>query len=205
MIKVKICGITNLEDAVSSIEAGTDALGFVFYKKSPRYITPEEASRIIKELPAHIIKIGVFANAKEKVIRRIAKFCSLDILQFHGNESAEFCRRFGGYKIIKVIRIKDRIDLKNMLKYKPFAYLFDTYTKLKLGGSGKNFNWKLVSPLARVGRPIFLSGGLTAKNVKEAIKAACPDWVDVSSSVEITPGKKDREKVKDFIREAKGN
>ncbi len=218
MVKIKICGITNLEDALNSIEAGCDALGFVFYKKSSRYITPEKASQIIIHLPPHILKIGVFVNAQEKKIKRIAKLCNLDMLQFHGDESPHFCERFNGYKIIKTFRVnpvrnttqiknnvivsngvKDRIDLKNILRYKTFAYLFDTFVKSKIGGTGTKFNWTLVRHLGGFHKPIFLSGGLNAENVKEEIRKVQPDWIDVSSSVEIKPGKKDYKKVKGFI------
>jgi len=203
MIKVKICGITNLEDALNSVNAGCDAVGFVFYKKSPRYITPQKAKGIINRLSPDVIKIGVFVNAKEKQVKRIAKLCNLDMLQFHGEESPEFCDKFNGFKVIKEFRINDRIDLKNMLKYKPFAYLLDTFVKSKRGGTGKQFNWELAKHINGIKKPIFLSGGLTAKNVKRAIKQVRPDWVDVSSSVEIKPGKKDHKKVKEFIETVK--
>lgn len=199
MVRVKICGITNLEDALCSVEAGCDALGFVFYKKSPRYITPQKAKDIIKKLPKNITKIGVFVNAPEKTIKDIARICGLDMLQFHGNESQEFCKRFNGYQIIKVFRIKDKIDIENILRYKTFAYLFDTFVESKPGGTGRRFNWDLLEGLEDIDRSIFLSGGLTAKNVKGAIKVIHPDWVDVSSSVEIKPGEKDYNKVKKFI------
>jgi len=200
MVKVKICGITNLADALNSIEAGCDALGFVFHKKSSRYIAPGEASHIITHLPPHILKIGVFVNAQEKNIKRIAKLCNLDMLQLHGDESSHFCERFNGYKIIKAFRVKQRIDFKNILNYKTSAYLFDTFIKSKPGGTGKKFNWALVRHLSGFNKPIFLSGGLNAQNVKEAIRKVEPDWVDVSTSVEIKPGKKDHKKVKEFIK-----
>ena len=199
MVKVKICGITNLEDARVSADAGCDALGFVFYKKSPRYISPKRAGDIIKSLPPHIIKIGIFVNAQEQTIKRIAKKCSLNMLQFHGSESPEFCERFRGYKIIKAFRINGAIDIKTVSRYQTFAYLFDTFSKSKVGGTGKRFNWKLIRHIRNIKRPVFLSGGLNVKNVKEAIKSVRPDWVDVSSSVEIKLGKKDHKKVKKFI------
>jgi phosphoribosylanthranilate isomerase len=203
MVKVKICGITNLEDARASVDAGCDALGFVFYKKSPRYIAPERARWIIKHLPPYIIKIGVFVNAREKSIRRIAKLCGLKILQFHGNESPQFCAKFKDYKIIKAFRVGDSIDLKELLKYKVFAYLFDTLIKLKIGGTGKKFNWELISRLDGLKCPIFLSGGLHAKNVKEAIKTVHPDWVDACTCLEMRPGKKDHKQVREFVSAAK--
>lgn len=203
MAKVKICGITNLEDARASVDAGCDALGFVFYKKSPRYITPVKAKGIIKQLPKHIIKIGVFVDGKEKTIRKIAKTCRLNMLQFHGSESPEFCARFKGYKIIKAFRVKNRLDAKNILKYNPFAFLFDTFVKSKIGGTGKNFDWRLIRHIDGIRRPIFLSGGLNEDNVKKAIEAVSPDWVDASSSLEKIPGKKNPIKVRNFIKAAK--
>ncbi|MCM8780116.1 MAG: phosphoribosylanthranilate isomerase [Candidatus Omnitrophica bacterium] len=203
-VKVKICGITNLEDAQASVDAGCDALGFVFYKKSPRYIAPERAKKIIRGLPQRIIKIGVFVNEKEKFIKRIAKACCLDMLQFHGNESAEFCSRFKVYKIIKAFRVKNKIELNKIKKYRVFAYLFDTFVKSKIGGTGKTFDWKLLGRLDTLNKTIFLSGGLTAKNVKAAIKAVRPDWVDASSSLEKSPGKKEHKKVRTFIKAIKG-
>lgn len=203
MVRIKICGITNLEDALNSVNAGCDALGFVFYKKSPRYIAPKIAKGVIQQLPKDIIKIGVFVDAKEEAIKRIAKLCGFDILQFHGSESPNFVERFKGYKIIKAFRVKDKIDLAQIRKYKAFAYLFDTFVKSKAGGTGKQFNWKLLTGLGDIKGTIFLSGGLNAKNVREAIKQIKPDWVDVSSSVEIKPGKKDHKKVKEFIQIAK--
>jgi len=203
MVKVKICGITNLEDALNSVKAGCHALGFVFYRDSPRYITPKKAKEIIKHLPSGILKIGVFVNAREENIKRTAKLCNLDMLQFHGNESAEFCEKFKGYKIIKAFRVRDKIKLENLLNYKTFAYLFDTFLKSKMGGTGKKFNWALIRHLSGFCKPIFLSGGLNAKNVREAIGIAKPDWVDTSSSIEIKPGKKDYKKVKKFIEAVK--
>ncbi|MCU0651671.1 MAG: phosphoribosylanthranilate isomerase [Candidatus Omnitrophica bacterium] len=203
MIKVKICGITNSADAQVSVKAGCDALGFIFYKKSPRYISPGEACTIIKKIPSRIIKIGVFVNNKEDYIKRIAKLCRLDMLQFHGNESARFCASFRDYKIIKTFRIKDKSSLKNILKYKLFAYLFDTYVKSKIGGTGKVFNWKLVRHIKGLTRPVFLSGGLNAENVNRAVAVVSPEWVDASSSLEASPGKKDHKKVKQFIKVAK--
>jgi phosphoribosylanthranilate isomerase len=203
MAKVKICGITNLEDALSSIKAGCDALGFAFFKKSPRYIEPEHVREIVAKLPADIIKIGVFVDAREKDIRNISKMCKLDMLQFHGRETPDFCKRFKGCKIIKAFRVKDEVDPRRISKYKAFAYLFDTYVKSKAGGTGKRFDWKLIRHIGKLNRPVFLSGGLTAGNVESAIKIACPDWVDVCSYVESKPGKKDHKKIKKFIAAAK--
>lgn len=202
-MKVKVCGITNLRDAKIAIASGANALGFVFYKKSPRYIRPQEAKQIIKVLPRNILKVGIFVGASRDTVGRIAKLCRLDMLQFHGNESPGFCRKFGNYKIIKAFRVKDSIDFKNILRYKVSAYLFDAFLKSKIGGTGRKFDWALLKDRGKIDRPIFLSGGLNNKNVKEAIKNVHPDWVDISSGVEIKPGKKDYKKIKDFIKSAK--
>lgn len=204
MIKVKICGITNLEDAKAAIDAGCDALGFAFYKKSPRYIAPENAREIIRQLPQRVVKIGVFVNAPERFIKKTAKLCGLSLLQFHGDESPEFCRRFKGYKIIKVFRVKDSIDLAKLRGYDVFGYLFDTYSARQPGGTGKRFDWDLLKNLEDLKKPVFLSGGLSSRNVQRAISIAHPSWVDVCSSVELRPGKKDHVKVKRFIQAAKG-
>lgn len=189
-----------MEDARDAVQAGCDALGFLFYKKSPRYISPQKACRIIRALPKNIIKVGVFVNAKGNYVKDIAKLCRLDILQFHGEESCEFCKRFKGYKIIKTFRVKDRIDLAKIHRYKTFAYLFDTFSRARMGGTGKTFDWNL---LCDIKHPVFLAGGLNSKNVAQAIKLACPEWVDASSSLEAKPGKKDRQKVREFVKTAK--
>lgn len=205
MVKVKICGITNLEDAKVSAGAGCDALGFVFYKKSPRYIEPSKAKKIIALLPKSVVKVGVFVDEKEEKIKRIARLCGLDMLQFHGNESEEFCARFRGYRVIKAFRLKDKaVVLERLSRYKIFAYLFDAYSKSKAGGTGRVFDWRLVRHIDNIRRPVFLSGGLTEKNVNEALKRVKPDWVDVCSSVEASPGRKDHNKVVNFINVAKG-
>jgi len=203
-VRVKICGITNLEDALVSADTGCDALGFVFYKKSPRYIAPQKAHEIIRQLPPKVIKIGVFVNGKEEQIKRIARLDHLNMLQFHGNESPEFCRRFKKYKVIKAFRVKNKIDLAKISRYNTFAYLFDAFVKSKVGGTGKQFDWKLIKHIKSLKKPIFLSGGLTAKNIEQAIKIVRPHWVDASSSLEKYPGKKDHQKVKAFIKAAKG-
>jgi len=204
MVKVKICGITNVEDGIAAAEAGADAIGFVFYKKSKRYVAPPRAKGIIAQLPKSVMRVGVFADENEKNIRYVAKFCNLDILQLHGDESPEFCSRFKDYKVIKAFRIKRKRDLKNVFRYQTWAYLFDTWTKGSVGGSGEKFDWDLVKDLEGLDGEVFLSGGLNEKNVSLAIETVHPDWVDVSSSVEETPGVKSHKRVKKFIEAAKG-
>ncbi|MBU0549266.1 MAG: phosphoribosylanthranilate isomerase [Candidatus Omnitrophica bacterium] len=203
MVKVKICGITNLEDALYSLEQGADALGFVFYKKSPRYIKPEQAKAIIKKLPRGVKKVGVFVNAKEASIKKIAASLRLDILQFHGNESRVFCRKFRRFKVIKAFRLKDKISPVDITDYEVWAYLFDTYAKNKFGGTGKQFNYSCLSGLGALGKTIFLAGGLNQRNVSKALKLFPASWVDASSSLEKYPGKKDKAKLKKFIKNAK--
>ncbi|MEW6101728.1 MAG: phosphoribosylanthranilate isomerase [Candidatus Omnitrophota bacterium] len=203
MVKVKICGLTNLEDARMAVNAGCDAIGFIFYKKSPRYIMPDKALEIVKQLPRQVIKIGVFVNSREKTVRKIARLCRLNMLQFHGDESSSFCLRFKKYKIIKAFRVKKRIPLEEIEKYKTFAYLFDTFVPDKIGGTGKKFDWRLIRHIEGLKRPVFLSGGLNGKNVQEAISTVHPHWLDASSSIEARPGKKDHRKVKEFITAAK--
>lgn len=198
-MKVKICGITNLEDARASVAAGCAALGFVFYKRSPRYIAPPKARRIIRHLAPGIIKVGVFVNATEKAIRRIAGLCGLDMLQLHGQEPPELCKRLSDYKVIKVFRVKDKIDLEEISKYRAFAYLFDTFVKSKMGGTGRKFDWRLLEAIGRIKQPVFLSGGLNKRNVREAVRLAHPEWIDVSSSLEERPGKKSHKKLKSFM------
>ncbi|MCX5708769.1 MAG: phosphoribosylanthranilate isomerase [Candidatus Omnitrophica bacterium] len=206
MVKVKICGITDKADALAAADYGCDGLGFIFYKKSPRYISPGKAREIISALPPRVVKIGVFVNNREKSIKAIARECRLDMLQFSGSETPEFCRRFKNFKVIKAFKVKNKINSAQVLRYRTFAYLFDTFSPGYFGGTGKTFNWKfLASDLSGLKSPIFLAGGLNEKNVLEAVKTVNPAWVDASSSLETSPGKKDLDKVKRFIARAKFN
>ncbi len=204
MAKVKICGITNLEDALYAVEQGADALGFVFYKKSPRYIKPKKAGAIISKLPKSVKKVGVFVNAREATVKRLARNLRLDMLQFHGDESGDFCRRFRNFKTIKALRVGRKIRPADLSKYDVWAYLFDTFARNEFGGTGKKFDWRLLSGLKGLKKTIFLSGGLNPQNVRKALGAFSAHWVDSSSSLEKYPGKKDSRKVKRFIRNAKG-
>ncbi len=199
MVKVKLCGITNLEDALASFLYGADAIGFVFYKKSSRYISPQKAANISAILPKRILRVGVFVDEKAEKVKEAARACHLDMLQFHGNESPAYCRKFKGYKVIKAFRVDKRIAPDEVRRYKTYAYLFDTYSKSKPGGTGEKFNWKLLAQTAKMKRIVFLSGGLNSGNVQKAVKLLKPDWVDASSFLESKPGKKDHRKIKEFI------
>ncbi|MEK6713465.1 MAG: phosphoribosylanthranilate isomerase [Nitrospirota bacterium] len=201
MVKVKICGITNLEDAQAAAEAGADALGFVFYPDSPRFIDPGNARAIIAKLPVFITSVGVFVDESEDLIRRIIREGGIQILQFHGSESPVLCTRFRE-KVIKAIRIKDEESISEMQMYDVDTFLLDTYLDCAKGGTGKTFNWKYAEMAKGNGR-IILSGGLNPSNIGDAVRTLKPYGVDVSSGVEISPGKKDHVKIREFVREAK--
>jgi len=203
VVKVKICGITNLEDALAGLFSGADAVGFVFYKKSPRFITPLKARNISRILPKKILKVGVFVDENEARVKKIARLCKLDMLQFHGDEPPAYCRRFEGYKVIKAFRVRGKIDAVEISRYKVFGFLFDTFSGSKAGGTGRKFNWNLLPNIAKISGRVFLSGGLTAANVRKAVSKAHPDWVDVSSSLESGPGRKDHQKMQKFIKAVK--
>ncbi|MCK5213881.1 MAG: phosphoribosylanthranilate isomerase [Candidatus Omnitrophica bacterium] len=190
MVRVKICGITNLPDAQSAVQAGADALGFIFYKKSLRYISPSRAKKIISQLPPFITPVGVFVNEGSETIKKVAEYCFLRVVQLHGDESPSFCRKLHKYKIIKAVRVDGPVNKAALKRYQVAAVLFDTYQKNIFGGSGKSFNWSWVRPSKALKIPIILSGGLHSRNIKEAIKSVKPYAVDICSGVEQKPGKK---------------
>jgi phosphoribosylanthranilate isomerase len=199
---VKICGITNPADALAAAEAGADALGLMFYHASPRNVSLQAAAEIARELPPFIMKVGVFVNPEEETVMRAITECGLNLLQFHGEETPEFCRLFP-VMAIKAFRIRDAESLKALPEYDTQAWLLDAFAPDKKGGTGATFNWDLAIEAGKLGRPIFLAGGLTPENVAEAVRKVRPYGVDVSSGVEASPGRKDHEKVRRFVREAK--
>jgi len=201
MTKIKVCGITSKTDAWMCIDAGVDALGFVFVDESPRKIEPSQAQKIINDLPPFVITVGVFVNRPKDEVDEIANLCKLDILQFHGDESAEYCASFTR-KIIKAFRIRANEDLKQMEEYKVSAYLLDSYAEERLGGTGRTFEWSLAADATKYGH-IILAGGLTPENVNRAIAVVRPYAVDVSTGVEEkdTPGKKNKVKLTEFVRQ----
>ena len=201
--RVKICGITNLKDALSAVSAGAWALGFVF-AESPRRVTPETAKKIISRLPPFVTAVGVFLNHKEDAVEQITDYCRLTALQFHGDESPDYCDRFHGIAtIIKAFRIRSARDLKKLKYYKVDAFLLDTWVKGKPGGTGRTFNWELAKEAKEFKKPVILSGGLNKDNVKPAILQARPYAVDTSSGVEISPGRKSPVLVRNFINKVK--
>jgi phosphoribosylanthranilate isomerase len=205
-VKVKICGITNLPDALKAVYAGADTLGFVFYRQSPRYITPSHAGHIIDILLPLVTTVGVFVDPTMEYLRQVIKKCRLDYIQLHGDETPTFCqkvRRKFKVKIIKAFRVKDKSSLTSIGQYKVDAYLLDTYHKNKPGGTGLTFDWRLAKG-AKINRDrLIVAGGLTPENVRRVARNIRPWAVDVAGGVEKAPGKKDPAKIKKFIRAAK--
>ena len=200
---IKICGITNKIDAVNAASLGVDMLGFVFYKRSKRYVAPAAVREIVGELPPYISKVGVFVDEKAEMVRSIAEDAGLDALQFHGGESPEFCAQFReNYKVIKAFRLKTKHDLAAINGYDVDYYLLDTYKPDTIGGTGEVFDWKMLKDF-EILKPIILSGGLKPSNVGAAIREVFPYGVDVSSGVESAPGKKDDVAMKRFVEEVR--
>lgn len=201
MVRVKVCGITNLKDALAVVEFGADALGFVFYSKSPRAVTQETAREIISSLPPFITTVGVFVNEKRKKIEEIVYHTGLDAIQLHGTESPDDCRF--SRKVIKAFRIKELSDLEPLNRYKTAsALLLDTYSPYSIGGTGQVFNWEIAVEAKQFGK-IILAGGLTPDNVEEAVKLVRPYGIDVATGVEGNEkGKKDHHKLRSFIEKA---
>jgi len=201
VIQVKICGITNIDDAMMAAELGAHALGFIF-AQSPRNINPEKAREIICQLPPFVQTVGVFVNEGEKVIRQIVDLCGLDLVQLHGDESVEVCSRLMP-RVIKVIRVKERTSLLPIKHYNGNvrAILLDTWSAQARGGTGRGFDWDSAVEAKQFGIPIILSGGLNPANIKEAIALVKPVAVDVNSGVEARPGKKSLALLEQFFNE----
>jgi phosphoribosylanthranilate isomerase len=204
MTRVKICGITNPEDAFTAVDAGADALGFVFYKESPRHIFPEEAARIIGLLPPFVQPVGLFVNEEPETVNRISRFCQLGLVQLHGDESPDYCLQIEA-RILKAFRVSSLTSLDPVSEYSLTGCLLDAYSPSFYGGTGKSFNWDIAYQAVKRGYRIVLAGGLTPDNVSDAVRQVRPFAVDVSSGVEFAPGKKDPYKVREFIRNAKAD
>ncbi|HXI70555.1 MAG TPA: phosphoribosylanthranilate isomerase [Verrucomicrobiae bacterium] len=197
-VKVKICGVTNVADALAAAEAGADMIGLNFYEGSPRHVSLATAVEIHRALPPFVLRVGVFVNPEEELVIRALGDCGLSLLQFHGDETSEFCTQFGAMSV-KAFRIQDAGSLTALEHYQTDAFLLDAHSKSGLGGTGETFNWDLAVEAQKFGKPIFLAGGLTPENVAEAVQKVQPFAVDVSSGVESVPGKKDAAKVRAFI------
>ena len=197
-MKIKICGITNIDDAMAAADAGADSVGFVFWEKSPRFISQVDAGNIIDKLPPFITAVGVFVNEKPEDINKAIRSIGLGCVQLHGEESPEDCQRIE-YRVIKAVRIKGAADIEKLKIYSPSAFLLDTHRQGIIGGTGESFNWDIAVSAKKYGR-IILSGGLNPGNVTAAAKKVKPYGVDVSSGVEASPGKKDAKKIFEFIK-----
>lgn len=199
--RVKICGITNEKDAAAAVESGADALGFIFYGKSPRFIEPEKAAGIISELPPFVTAVGVFVDETLDGVRKAVLESGVTCVQLHGAETPEFCDSVGG-SVIKAFRIKGIEDIEAIKKYRAGAYLLDAFKAGVPGGTGKTFDWEIALEAKKLGR-IILSGGLNPENVLDAVRHVNPYAVDVSTGVEKSPGIKDPSLVRKFIEELK--
>ncbi len=199
--RVKICGITNAQDAAVAVEAGADALGFIFYRKSPRYIEPAAAKEIIETLPVFVTPVGVFVNEEVEAIRSIMDRCGIRLAQLHGDETADYCQTVSR-PVMKALRLKDRSSLLALAEFAGragvYGFVLDSFTEKEYGGTGLKADWELAAEAAKT-VTVLLAGGLTPDNVTEAITVVRPYGVDVSSGVESAPGKKDHGKVRAFL------
>ena len=198
MTAVKICGITNPEDAFAACDYGAEALGFIFFEPSPRHINPIEANKIIQRLPGNIAKIGVFVNPEISLVRNIWEYCRLDFIQLSGDETPDFCNQIPASRLFKAVPPAMEEAPGAIDSYKARAFLIDSRDQGQFGGTGKLSNWEQAMAIGRK-HPVILAGGLNPENVGMAIEAVLPEAVDVSSGVEIYPGKKDFPKIRMFM------
>ena len=199
--RIKICGITNLDDARCAVAAGADALGFVFYAKSPRYMTAKAAGDIVAALPPFVTTVGLFVNMAGSEILQTMKTARLNVVQLHGDELPEDCM-IPGYPVVKAVRVKSSDSLNGIDRYQVSALLLDAWNDDHYGGTGEKFEWQLAKTLT-ADRPVILAGGLNPDNVATAIITVNPYAVDVSSGIEISPGKKDHDKIYQFIQQVR--
>ena len=197
MIPTKICGITNLDDANVAVENGASAIGFIFYEKSPRTISINNAKSISKHLPKTIARVGVFVNHEKDFIHEAISKVPLDMIQLHSDETPDFCNQFD-VAILKALRIKNEASLSVMDQYDVAVFLLDTFSNDQYGGTGETFDWSVLNRKFKT--PIILSGGLNSENILNAIDAVNPSAVDVNSGVESSPGKKDFNKLKSLFK-----
>jgi phosphoribosylanthranilate isomerase len=193
---VKICGITNFEDAIVCANCGANAIGFIFYRNSKRYIKPETAGEIISKLPLFLMKVGVFVNEDENYINKAALKIGLNVVQLHGNETPAFIEKIN-LPVIKSFRIDDDFDFSILNEYKECSFLFDSYNPDEFGGTGKQFNWDKIPKELK--HKIILAGGISIENIEDVYRTVNPAAVDLSSSLEKIPGKKDHRKIKLFF------
>lgn len=204
MVRVKICGITNLDDALASVDAGAHALGFNFYQKSPRYIELSAARRIIEQLPASVLCVGIFVNLPEtEHVRRMAGEAGVKAVQLHGDESPAYCQQLKDLFVIKGLRVARDFDPEQAARYETEAVLLDGFSPLLFGGAGRAFDWSIAVRTRPLVGKLFLAGGLNENNVAAAIETVRPYAVDACSGLESAPGRKDMAKVSAFIEAAR--
>jgi phosphoribosylanthranilate isomerase len=200
---VKVCGITSYEDAAMALDQGVNALGFNFFPRSPRWISPLEARRIVDRLSPFAISVGLFVNVPEQdEVTEMARIAGIQVLQLHGDESPEYCSRIEGWPLIKAVRVGKGPIQENLEAYPVRAFLLDSKDDTLFGGTGRPFDWNRALEIKAI-RPVVLAGGLRPENVAEAIGTVMPYAVDVCSGVESAPGKKDRQKLKEFMNEVR--
>jgi len=198
MTEIKICGITNREDALCAAASGADALGFIFQTTSPRYVPPQKALEIIRLLPSGIVRVGIFVNGEVDEVKQTAAICGLDMIQLHGDESPEYCHRFPPETIVKAVFLHSPDDLAALAGYRVRAFLADSRHHGRYGGTGRKADWTLASRVAEK-YPLILAGGLSVENIGAALATVRPGAVDINSGIEIAPGIKDHEQMKRII------
>ena len=204
-IRIKMCGTTNLEDALAAVNAGVDALGFIFYPKSPRNVDPEVAKIIIEQLPPFVNTVGVFVDRDREEVEEIIRYCHLGYAQLHGKESPEYCEQLSRFaapcQVLKALPVGEHLQAEDISPYNNVVkgFLLDTYHKNIAGGTGESFDWSIIERLG-LKKTYILAGGLDAGNVDKAIEAVHPYGLDVNSGVEKSPGKKDHGLIREFVR-----
>lgn len=204
-IRIKVCGITRLQDALCAVECGADALGFIFHRKSARYVDPEEARLIIEQLPPFVDAVGVFVDKEREEVEEIVRYCRLGYVQLHGDESAKYAERLLRFtspcEVIKAFRVGEQTTVEDFEPYIPHvkAFLLDTFDKELVGGTGKSFDWAII-PRLGLRKPFMLAGGLDPLNIAAALQQVRPYGVDVNSGVEVAPGLKDHQQIREFVR-----
>ncbi len=201
-VKIKVCGMTQLDDVLAAVDCGADAVGFIFYKKSQRHVNESTVKKIVVHLPPFVSRVGVFVNETAERINRLAKVCGLDAVQLHGDESPAFCRKIK-VPVIKAFRMKNAESLASLSKYRVNGFLLDAFDEKQWGGTGQTFDWKWARGAKKYG-PVILAGGLTPVNVADAVRRVQPYGVDVCSGVEKSPGKKDPRKIRQFFKAVRG-
>ena len=203
MVRVKICGVTNLEDALAAAEAGADALGFNFWKGSRRYVAPEEARRIVARVPKSVLTVGVFVDEEPAEVARAAELSGVGAVQLHGDETPDYCRGLAGLHVIKALRVGENFAPEEAARYGASAVLLDAFCAAGRGGTGKRFDWAVARRVRALVPRLYLAGGLTPENAAEAVRTVAPFALDVCSGVESAPGRKDAARVRALITAAR--